>query len=106
MRILDPTDERVPVRRSLAARPEGVIGTVGLLDINKARGDRGACGVLLCDHGSRGLAGLRAGASVSGRGRDASYLAPPAQIRTCGFPAYGSYLGSNGEHSPYADQRR
>jgi hypothetical protein len=27
------------------------------------------------------------------RGRDASYLAPPAQIRTCGFPAYGSYLG-------------
>ena len=28
------------------------------------------------------------------RGRDASYLAPPAQIRTCGFPAYGSHLGS------------
>ena len=27
-----------------------------------------------------------------GRGRDASYLAPPAQIRTCSFPAYGSYL--------------
>jgi hypothetical protein len=27
------------------------------------------------------------------RGRDASYLAPPAQIRTCGFPAHGSYLG-------------
>ena len=26
-------------------------------------------------------------------GRDASYLAPPAQIRTCGFPAYGSHLG-------------
>jgi hypothetical protein len=39
MKILDPTDERVPVRRSLAARPEGVMGTVGLLDINKARGD-------------------------------------------------------------------
>jgi len=39
MRILDPTDERVPVRRSLAVRPEGVMGTVGLLDINKARGD-------------------------------------------------------------------
>ncbi len=29
-----------------------------------------------------------------GRGRDASYLAPPAQSRTCGFPAYGSHLGS------------
>ena len=27
------------------------------------------------------------------RGRDASYLAPPAQIRTCGLPAYGSHLG-------------
>ena len=26
-------------------------------------------------------------------GRDASYLAPPAQIRTYGFPAYGSHLG-------------
>jgi hypothetical protein len=25
--------------------------------------------------------------------RDASYLAPPARIRTCSFPAYGSYLG-------------
>jgi hypothetical protein len=22
-----------------------------------------------------------------------AYLAPPAQIRTCGFPAYGSHLG-------------
>ena len=30
MKILDPTDERVPaVRRSLAARPEGVTGTAG-----------------------------------------------------------------------------
>ena len=28
-----------------------------------------------------------------GRGRDTSYPAPPAQIRTGGFPAYGSYLG-------------
>jgi hypothetical protein len=27
------------------------------------------------------------------RGRDASCLAPPAQIRTGGFPAYGSHLG-------------
>ena len=25
------------------------------------------------------------------RGRDASYLAPPAQNRTCGFPAYDGY---------------
>src|SRR5215831_10744207 len=28
-----------------------------------------------------------------GCGRDASYLVPPAQIRTCSFPAYGSHLG-------------
>src|ERR1700737_4407257 len=31
---------------------------------------------------------------AQGCGRDASYLAPPAQIRTCSFPAYGSYLES------------
>jgi len=37
--ILDPTDERVPVRRSLAARPEAVSGTVALLDISKPRGN-------------------------------------------------------------------
>ena len=27
------------------------------------------------------------------RGRDVRYRAPPAQIRTCGIPAYGSHLG-------------
>ena len=27
------------------------------------------------------------------RGRSTHYWAPPAQIRTCGLPAYGSYLG-------------
>src|SRR5215470_4841006 len=27
------------------------------------------------------------------RGRDGDCSPPPAQIRTCGFPAYGSYLG-------------
>jgi hypothetical protein len=26
------------------------------------------------------------------RGRNAGYPAPPAQIRTCSFPAYGSYF--------------
>jgi len=30
---------------------------------------------------------------VPDRGRDAGYPAPPAQNRTCGFPAYGSHLG-------------
>ena len=37
--ILDPTDERAPVRRQLAARAGKITGTVALLDINKARGD-------------------------------------------------------------------
>jgi hypothetical protein len=37
--ILDPTDERVPVKRSLTPRPESITGTVGLLDITKPRGD-------------------------------------------------------------------
>ena len=37
--ILDPTDERVPVRRRLTARPESISGTVGLLDISKPRGN-------------------------------------------------------------------
>ena len=30
----------------------------------------------------------------AGRGKDAHYWAPPAQTRTCSFPAYGSHLGS------------
>jgi len=30
---------------------------------------------------------------INGCGRDAGFPAPPAQIRTCGIPAYGSYLG-------------
>jgi len=37
--ILDPTDERVPIRRSLTRRPEAITGTVALLDISKPRGD-------------------------------------------------------------------
>jgi hypothetical protein len=37
--ILDPTDERVPIRRELTARPEAITGTVALLDISKPRGN-------------------------------------------------------------------
>jgi len=37
--ILDPTDERVPIARSLARRPEAISGRVALLDISKPRGD-------------------------------------------------------------------
>ncbi len=39
MQILDPTDERRPLERSLAARPAAIAGTVALLDISKPRGD-------------------------------------------------------------------
>jgi hypothetical protein len=37
--ILDPTDEREPIRRALAARPATITGTVALLDISKPRGN-------------------------------------------------------------------
>jgi hypothetical protein len=37
--ILDPTDERVPIRRTLTPRPEAITGTVALLDISKPRGN-------------------------------------------------------------------
>jgi hypothetical protein len=39
MRIVDPTDERVPIKRSLAARNGKLSGAVALLDISKPRGD-------------------------------------------------------------------
>jgi hypothetical protein len=37
--IVDPTDERVPVRRTLAARGAKIRGRVAILDISKPRGD-------------------------------------------------------------------
>ncbi len=37
--ILDPTDERVPVTRSLAKRNGQLSGSVALLDISKPRGN-------------------------------------------------------------------
>ncbi len=38
-RIVDPTDERVPLSRALAVRPQSLAGGVALLDIVKPRGD-------------------------------------------------------------------
>ncbi len=38
-RIVDPTDERVPLSRALASRPRYLTGVVALLDIAKPRGD-------------------------------------------------------------------
>lgn len=37
--ILDPTDEREPVHRSIAPRPRELTGTVALVDISKPRGN-------------------------------------------------------------------
>ncbi len=37
--ILDPTDERVPVARTITPRPEVITGAVALLDISKPRGN-------------------------------------------------------------------
>ena len=37
--ILDPTDERVPVERTITPRPESIKGAVALLDISKPRGN-------------------------------------------------------------------
>jgi hypothetical protein len=37
--IVDPTDERVPIRRTLAARAGDISGRVAMLDIAKPRGD-------------------------------------------------------------------
>ena len=37
--ILDPTDERVPVERQITARTGDISGVIGLLDINKPRGN-------------------------------------------------------------------
>ena len=39
MQILDPTDERKHIRRTLALRPRVISGAVALLDIVKPRGD-------------------------------------------------------------------
>ena len=37
--ILDPTDERAPIGRRLAVRPDRLRGTLGIIDIAKPRGD-------------------------------------------------------------------
>ena len=37
--IMDPTDERVPVNRTVTPRPETISGRVAFLDISKPRGN-------------------------------------------------------------------
>ena len=45
--ILDPTDERAPIGRRLATRLDHLRGTLGIIDITKARGD------IFCDEVER-----------------------------------------------------
>ena len=42
---------------------------------------------------SKGAATRSGWTCTCGRGRDRPYGRPPAQIRTCGITAYGSYFG-------------
>ena len=37
--ILDPTDERIPIKRTNTARPISMAGNIALLDISKPRGN-------------------------------------------------------------------
>lgn len=37
--IIDPTDERAPIRRTLAARSDTIVGRIAMLDIAKPRGN-------------------------------------------------------------------
>src|SRR5436190_7751528 len=46
-------------------------------------------------YGARVIAALRQASAAKGRGRDEDCSSPPAQFRTCGFPASGSCLRSN-----------
>ena len=56
--ILDPTDEREPIRRPLAARPGAFAGPLGIIDISKPRGD------VFCDELERLLAGQLPGVEI------------------------------------------
>ena len=56
--ILDPTDEREPIRRPLAARAAELGGPLGIVDISKPRGD------VFCDELERLLAGRLPGVEI------------------------------------------
>ena len=56
--ILDPTDEREPIQRPLAARSAELGGPLGIVDISKPRGD------VFCDELERLVAGRLPGVEV------------------------------------------
>ncbi len=84
MEILDPTDERAPVKRSLAARSNAIRGTVALLDISKPRGD------ILIDHLEMRLAERLPGVTFKRYAKPTFTKPAPAEVRQqiaqeCGF---------------------
>ncbi len=73
--ILDPTDEREPIGRRLATRPDRLAGTLGIIDISKARGD------IFCDEVERLLRGRLPRIDII-RLRKPTYTKPtPADLR-------------------------
>ena len=73
--ILDPTDEREPIPRPLAERSGHLRGTLGIVDISKARGD------VFCDEVARLVAGRLPGIGVV-RLRKPTYTKPaPGALR-------------------------
>ena len=73
--ILDPTDEREPIPRRLAARPGRLDGVLGIVDISKSRGD------VFCDEIDRLIGAQLPGIEVV-RLRKPTYTKPaPAGLR-------------------------
>ena len=74
--ILDPTDEREPIPRRLAARPGQLRGALGIVDISKPRGD------VFCDELDRLITERLPGIEIV-RLRKPTYTKPaPAGLRT------------------------
>lgn len=73
--ILDPTDERVPLRREVTPRPQRLTGTVALLDISKPRGN------VLLDRLERQLAARAPGITVRRFAKPTFAKPAPAELR-------------------------
>ena len=89
--ILDPTDEREPVSRPLAARPAALEGRVGIVDISKSRGD------VFCDELDRLITARLPGVDIV-RLRKPTYTKPaPAALRAeVASPLPGGSSGARG----------
>ena len=75
MVVLDPTDEREPLCRPLAARPAALGGPLGIVDISKPRGD------VFCDELERLIAERLPGVGIV-RLRKPTFTKPaPPELR-------------------------